>query len=113
MTDPTPAELVRRYSAITTAVTELFERRLPANTGDIRGMGLLLGIDLVTDRATRAPVIRLVKRVVLRAFRAGLLLGTSWDWQTLILMPPLNLDDAAMDRALAILDETLGTVRGS
>ena len=88
-------------------LTELFERWLPANTGNIRGVGLLLGIDLVKDRVTREPAIQLTKRIVLRAFRAGVLIGVSWDWQTLIFMPPLNLNDATMARALGILEVAL------
>ena len=86
---------------------ELFGRLLPGRTGDIRGKGLLIGIELVKDRKTREPALTLTKRLALRAFRGGLLLGTSWDWQTLILMPPLTLDDAALQRALDILETAL------
>ena len=88
-------------------LSELFERRLPDRIGEVRGKGLLLEIDLVRDRVTREPAITLTKRIALKAFRAGLLLGTSWDWQTLILMPPLTLGDAELQRALDILEETL------
>ena len=86
---------------------ELFGRVLPDRTGDIRGKGLLIGIELVKDRQTREPATTLTKRIALRALRAGLLLGTSWDWQTLILMPPLTLSDAEMQRALDILEGAL------
>ncbi len=86
---------------------ELFGRLLPGRTGDIRGKGLLIGIELVKDRKTREPALTLTKRLALRAFRGGLLLGTSWDWQTLILMPPLTFDDAALQRALDILETAL------
>ena len=73
----------------------------------VRGVGLLLGIDLVKDRTTREPAVHLTKRIALRAFRGGLLVGVSWDWQTLILMPPLTIDDATVNRALAILEVAL------
>ncbi len=86
---------------------ELFDRVLPDRTGEIRGTGLLLGIELVKNRQTREPATTLTKRIALRALRAGLLLGTSWDWQTLILMPPLTLSNAEMQRALGILESAL------
>jgi len=86
---------------------ELFGRILPGRTGEIRGLGLLIGIELVRDSQTREPAPGLTKRIALRALRAGLMLGTSWDWRTLILMPPLILDEATMHRALDIFESVL------
>lgn len=92
------------------ALRELFDRVLPAHTGEVRGMGLLIGIELVKDRATKEPAPNLAKRITLRALRAGLMIGTSWDWTTLIVMPPLTLDDATMSEALGILEGVLKKV---
>lgn len=89
------------------AIRELFDRVLPANTGDVRGKGLLIGVEVVKDRATREPATNLVKRIALRCLRAGLMIGTSWDWNTLIVMPPLTLDEATMNEALGILEAAL------
>ena len=66
----------------------VFERWLPAHTGEVRGKGLLIGVELVKDRATKEPYPQLAKRIVLRCLRAGLMVGSSWDWTTLIIMPP-------------------------
>jgi len=88
-------------------VRELFERRLPRHTGEVRGMGLMIGVELVKDRTSREPHPSLLKRLALLTLRRGLMIGTSWDWHTLILMPPLNVTDDDLDEALRILDESL------
>jgi 4-aminobutyrate aminotransferase len=80
-----------------------------AAIGDVRGLGLMIGIEFVKDRATREPAPELVHELVLRAFRKGLLLlgaGKS----SLRLAPPLVIDEYDVDTALRIIDETLGEV---
>lgn len=97
-------------TALLTALRELFERLLPGHTGEVRGAGLLIGIELVKDRATKEPAPNLTKRIALRCFRAGLMVGTSWDWGTLLVMPPLVLDGATMDEAVGIFESVLKRV---
>jgi len=75
--------------------------------GEVRGRGLMIGIELVKDRATREPAPELLRDLVLGAFRRGLLLlgaGKS----TLRLAPPLVVDDYDVDTALALIDGLLG-----
>lgn len=86
---------------------ELFERVLPCHTGEVRGMGLMIGIELVRDLTTKEPAPRLAKRILLRCLRGGLMIGTSWDWHCLIIMPPLILDDATLDAAMDIFETAL------
>ncbi len=74
--------------------------------GDVRGRGLMLGIEFVKDRTTREPYPELIDRVTERAFRKGLLLlgcGKS----TFRLAPPLVLDEYDVDTGMAILDQCL------
>ncbi len=74
--------------------------------GDVRGRGLMLGIEFVKDRETREPAAELVHDLVQRAFRQGLLLlgaGKS----TLRLAPPLVLDAQDVDTALEMIDACL------
>ena len=81
-----------------------------ATLGDVRGLGLMIGVDIVTDRATREPAPRLVHELVQRAFRRGLLLlgaGKS----ALRLAPPLVIDSSDVDTALGIIDEVLEELR--
>jgi len=83
----------------------LEERHPPI--GDVRGLGLMIGVEFVKQRATRAPDPELAHELVQRAFRKGLLLlgaGKS----SLRLAPPLVIDEYDVDTALAIIDDCLG-----
>ena len=74
--------------------------------GQVRGLGLMLGIEFVRDRATREPAPNLSVELVQRAFRRGLLLlgaGKS----TVRLAPPLMIDDYDVETALGIIDEVV------
>jgi len=78
--------------------------------GDVRGLGLMIGVEFVADRVTREPASKLVHELVQRAFRRGLLLlgaGKS----ALRLAPPLVVDTYDIDTALGMIDELLGEVR--
>src|SRR5918999_953527 len=75
--------------------------------GDVRGRGLMVGLELVKDRATREPAPELVHDLVQRAFRRGLLLlgaGKS----SVRLSPPLVIDEQDLDVALGMIDGLLG-----
>ncbi|HEX9611259.1 MAG TPA: aminotransferase class III-fold pyridoxal phosphate-dependent enzyme, partial [Gemmatimonadales bacterium] len=77
-----------------------------AAIGDVRGRGLMVGIEFVKDRATREPAPDVPHELVQRAFKKGLLLlgaGKS----SLRLAPPLVVDDYDVDTALRIIDECL------
>ena len=67
--------------------------------GEVRGLGLMVGVEFVKDRRTREPAPELVHELVQRAFQQGLLLlgaGKS----TLRLAPPLVVDEEDVDTAL-------------
>jgi len=85
-------------------VRRLAERH--ACIGDVRGVGLMVGVEFVKDRVTREPAPDLVERLVQGAFRQGLLLlgaGKS----TLRLAPPLVVGAEDIDIALAMIDARL------
>ena len=74
--------------------------------GDVRGMGLMVGVEIVRDRDTREPASAQRERIVRRAFERGLLTlpcGKS----TIRLSPPLICTDSDADKAVSILDEVL------
>ncbi|MGI9404760.1 MAG: aspartate aminotransferase family protein [Hyphomicrobiaceae bacterium] len=78
--------------------------------GDIRGEGLLLGVELVRDRHTREPHHRLGAITTELCFQAGLSMnirrrperGSVWR-----IAPPLTVSHDEIDRAVSILDEAL------
>ena len=78
------------------------QQRLPV-IGEVRGKGLMIGMELVSDPASRAPAAALCQSVITHAFRRGLLLlpcGAS----TVRFMPPLMVDEAQVDEAMALLE---------
>jgi len=77
--------------------------------GDVRGKGLMIGVELVRDRQTRERATSEREAVVEKAFYKGLLvLGAGRN--TIRLSPPLVLTRAQADTALRILDESIGEV---
>jgi 4-aminobutyrate aminotransferase len=79
--------------------------------GDVRGKGLMIGIELVKDRATKVRASAERDRVVDEAFARGLLiLGAGRN--TIRLSPPLVLSRAQARIAIDILDASLGAVAG-
>lgn len=74
--------------------------------GDVRGRGLMVGVELVRDRATREPHSELLHDLVQQAFRQGVLfLGAGKS--TLRLAPPLVVDETDVDTALHTIDACL------
>jgi 4-aminobutyrate aminotransferase len=74
--------------------------------GDVRGLGLMLGLDIVKDRATKVRNPELRDAIVVECFKRGLLVlgaGTS----TIRLSPPLVIDEEQADCAVRILSESI------
>ena len=79
-----------------------------AEIGDVRGLGPMLAIELVTDRRTKEPAAELTSRTVAEALERGLLLLSSGLLSNVIrFLPPLNLEDAQLERGLSLLEEAL------
>jgi len=74
--------------------------------GDIRGRGLMLGVDLVKDRGTKEPARREVLKVCWRCWEKGLII-TNLGQSVLRIAPPLNITDEEADQALRIIDGAL------
>jgi 4-aminobutyrate aminotransferase len=77
--------------------------------GDVRGMGLMIGIEIVRDRDTREAAPAEQERIIHRAFERGLLTLPCGE-STIRLTPPLVCTDSDADKAVAILDEVLTEV---
>ena len=79
--------------------------------GDVRGRGLMLGIEFVKDKATKEPNKEGCAQAVENARELGLLLGKGGLWgQTIRFAPPMNITKADADFLLAVLDEAIGAV---
>jgi 4-aminobutyrate aminotransferase len=77
--------------------------------GEVRGRGLMIGIELVKDKATREPVPALRNRVEVLAFERGLMLLGCGE-TSIRLCPPLIVNEHEAMIALDILDEALSEV---
>jgi 4-aminobutyrate aminotransferase-like enzyme len=92
------AELAQRHEAI----------------GDVRGAGMFVGVELVTDRASRAPARELTTRVVNRMRDKGVLLSAcAMGHNVLKIRPPLVLSAEQAGMVIDVLDEALGTAQSS
>ena len=83
---------------------ELKERH--ACIGDVRGRGLMIGMELVTDRSSRAPARALCEAVLTRAYHQGLLL-LGCGLSTVRFIPPLMINRAHVDEAMTMLEAAL------
>ena len=77
--------------------------------GDVRGLGLMLGVELVEDRISKSPARDAAEAVMYRCLDKGLSFKTTLG-NVLALTPPLVTTIADMDRAIAILDAAIGEV---
>jgi 4-aminobutyrate aminotransferase len=76
------------------------------SVGDVRGKGLMIGIELVKDQQTKEPAGELRDAIVQKAFRKGLLVLGAGE-NTIRLCPPLVIDREQADFALGVLAECL------
>ncbi|MFI4942556.1 MAG: acetyl ornithine aminotransferase family protein [Burkholderiales bacterium] len=84
---------------------ELMDRH--AYIGEVRGKGMMIGMELVKDRESKAPAKELANAVVTRAFHNGLLL-LSCGVSTVRFMPPLLATREHADEAVALVEASLG-----
>src|SRR5438874_9421633 len=79
--------------------------------GDVRGKGLLLGIELVKDRATKEPATAECAQVLENCREMGLLVGKGGlHANTIRFAPPMCIDQADADFMLAVFDEAFANL---
>ncbi|WP_231577905.1 aspartate aminotransferase family protein [Thermorudis peleae] len=80
--------------------------------GDVRGLGLMIGVELVTDRGTKTPAAKQATAIRAYCREHGVLIGVGGqEGNVLRLQPPLVINEAELERALAVLDEAFHTVQ--
>jgi 2,2-dialkylglycine decarboxylase (pyruvate) len=83
--------------------------------GDVRGMGLLVGVELVEDRDTKAPAHTLGPALTEECLRCGLSMNlvrgqSAGSANCLRMAPPLTVSDDEVDFAVTVIDEALTKV---
>ncbi|WP_050502360.1 aspartate aminotransferase family protein [Streptomyces monomycini] len=84
---------------------------LPArfeNLGDVRGLGLLYGLEFVTDRESRRPAPHIARAVYARALDLGLRVALGG--HILRLAPPFTIDEPLLDEGVKLLEQALEQV---
>ncbi|HUO94659.1 MAG TPA: acetyl ornithine aminotransferase family protein [Steroidobacteraceae bacterium] len=74
--------------------------------GEVRGKGLMIGMELVVDRASKKPARELTDALITRAYHNGLIL-LSCGQSTVRFMPPLVIGRAEVDEAVGLLELSL------
>ncbi len=76
--------------------------------GDVRGMGLFLGVELVKDRRTKEPATDMARRVANRAKELGVLMGTEGPYDNVLKMrPSMIFSKENADYLLDVLDQAM------
>ena len=80
--------------------------------GDVRGMGLMQALELVTDRKTKEPAAAATNSLLEEARKRGLLIGKGGMHGNVIRMsPPLNIAKSDVDEAIRLLDQSFAAVK--
>ncbi|MCW8130603.1 MAG: aspartate aminotransferase family protein [Planctomycetota bacterium] len=84
-----------------------FQEKSP-KVGDVRGKGLMIGIELVRDRKTKEPADKEAKEIRVRLREAGVLVGVGGVFGNVVrLQPPLSITAAECDRAATELERAI------
>jgi 4-aminobutyrate aminotransferase/(S)-3-amino-2-methylpropionate transaminase len=99
--------LLGRAAALGARMLERFrslQERCPL-VGHVRGLGAMVAIELVLDRATKEPAPRETAEVIRRVMRSGVLLLRAGTYNNVIrILTPLVITDAQLDEALEIIE---------
>ncbi len=102
------ARIERRMKGALTEMAKKFEI-----VGDIRGRGVLLGVELVTDRERKTPANKEADAIARHCLDNGLIFqvrGSHGRMNVLRFVPPMVTTDAEVERALSILNDAFTAV---
>jgi 4-aminobutyrate aminotransferase-like enzyme len=79
--------------------------------GDVRGLGMMQGLELVRDRESKEPAPVETTELMERARANGLLIGKGGLYGNVIrLAPPMNISKADVDEGMRMLDKSFGEI---
>ena len=77
--------------------------------GDVRGKGLMIGVELVRNKETKEPAVKELSETLIRCFKRGIaVIGAGKS--TIRIAPPLTITRELMDKAIDIIEEVLTEV---
>jgi 4-aminobutyrate aminotransferase len=110
LTEIEERQLVARAERVGQQLRERLEswREHHSIVGDVRGLGLMQGVELVEDQTTRRPATAAAEKVVMAALQRGvILLPEGPQANILALAPPLTITERQLDHTLRILEEEI------
>ena len=76
--------------------------------GDVRGLGLMVGVEFVKDRKTKEPNGDLAQRIKTEMFNRGVLIHTCGHYANVIrFMPPLTIEEPLLRKVMNIFSEVV------
>ena len=117
---PVILEIMKREKLVENSVEmgAYMKRRLKAIAskcrylGDVRGMGLVMGLEFVKDKKTKEPAPELIRPLIVSCANNGLLVGSvGMHGNVIRVAPPLVINKAEADESLAIMGKTLKGLR--
>ncbi|UCH37615.1 MAG: aspartate aminotransferase family protein [Candidatus Bathyarchaeota archaeon] len=79
--------------------------------GEVRGKGLMIGVEVVQTKASKTPAPEKCKLIRQRCAENGLIVGTGGFWSNVIrIQPPLTISKDAVDAGVAIFEKAVKTV---
>jgi len=79
--------------------------------GDVRGMGLMQGLELVTDRQSKTPAVQETLRLMEAARENLILIGRGGLYGNVLrISPPLNIRKSDVDEFIRRLDRSFGSI---
>lgn len=106
--------LVERAASVGSSLIERLRTmtRGHPRVAEVRGVGMMIGVEMVRDLETAAPAPQLAREVMIRALRRGVLvLGGGVHGNVISLSPPFVITERQVDAALGVLDEALQSVK--
>jgi len=77
--------------------------------GDVRGKGLMIGVEIVEDKDSKKPAPNFAKEIMMRSWKRGVAIITC-GVSTLRIAPPLIITRELVDAALEIVEDTIKEV---
>ncbi len=105
--------LLDRAETIGQKVMDRFKKMQDAYEiiGDVRGIGAMVAMELVKDRATKEPAKDETGQLVKKCYERGLITISAGTYGNVMrILMPLVITDAQLDKGLAILEESLGEI---
>ncbi len=104
-------KLVERAAALGEKVMKLLNewKEKYEIVGDVRGKGLMIGIEIVKDKTSRKKAPDLAHEIMMRSWRSGVAIITA-GVNTLRIFPPLNIEEEFLFKALDIVEEKIREV---